>query len=93
MSPRGGRGDGALRIAQVALPLEAVPPIGYGGTERIVGELVHDLHRRGHEVTTFASGDSDVPGVHVETVPLALRPIGFGDDPSASFRATVELVL
>lgn len=82
-----------MRIAQVAPPLEAVPPIGYGGTERIVGELVHELHRRGHEVTTFASGDSDVPGVHVETVPLALRPIGFGDDPSASFRATVELAL
>ena len=82
-----------LRIAQVAPPLEAVPPIGYGGTERIVGELVRELDRRGHEVTTFASGDSRVPGRHVETVPLALRPIGFGDDPSASFRRTLELVL
>lgn len=88
-----GRGAGSLRIAQVAPPLEAVPPIGYGGTERIVGELVHELHRRGHQVTTFASGDSDVPGEHVETVPRALRPIGFGDDPTESFRATVELVL
>jgi glycosyltransferase involved in cell wall biosynthesis len=82
-----------LRIAQVAPPLEAVPPLGYGGTERIVGELVVELDRRGHQVTTFASGDSHVPGRHVETVPLALRPIGFGDDPSASFRRTVELVL
>lgn len=82
-----------LRIAQVAPPLEAVPPIGYGGTERIVGELVIELDRRGHQVTTFASGDSRVPGRHVETVPLALRPIGFGDDPSASFRRTLELVL
>ena len=95
MSPRGrpGPGIGSLRIAQVAPPLEAVPPIGYGGTERIVGELVHELDRRGHLVTTFASGDSSVPGEHVETVPLALRPIGFGDDPSAAFRDTVELVL
>jgi glycosyltransferase involved in cell wall biosynthesis len=94
LSARAGRGAGRrLRIAQVAPPLEAVPPIGYGGTERIVGELVQELDRRGHEVTTFASGDSRVPGRHVETVPLALRPIGFGDDPTASFRRTLELVL
>jgi glycosyltransferase involved in cell wall biosynthesis len=82
-----------LRIAQVAPPLEAVPPLGYGGTERIVAELVLELDRRGHRVTTFASGDSNVPGEHVVTVPLALRPIGFGDDPSAAFDATIELVL
>ena len=94
MSARTGRGGGQpLRIAQVAPPLEAVPPIGYGGTERIVGELVRELDRRGHQVTTFASGDSRVPGRHVPTVPRALRPIGFGDDPTSSFRRTVELVL
>lgn len=93
MSPGGARGAGSLRIAQVAPPLEAVPPVGYGGTERVVAELVRELDRRGHQVTTFASGDSDVPGEHVETVPLALRPIGFGDDPTEAFRATIELVL
>jgi hypothetical protein len=82
-----------LRIAQVAPPLEAVPPIGYGGTERIVGELVLELDRRGHRVTTFASGDSQVPGTLVATVPRALRPIGFADDPMPSFRTIVELVL
>jgi glycosyltransferase involved in cell wall biosynthesis len=82
-----------LRIAQVAPPLEAVPPTGYGGTERIVAELVRELHRRGHEVTTFASGDSTVPGRLVPTVRRALRPIGLGDDPTSSFRQTVELVL
>ena len=94
MSARTGRGAGQpLRIAQVAPPLEAVPPIGYGGTERIVGELVRELDRRGHQVTTFASGDSRVPGRLVPTVPRALRPIGLGDDPTSSFRRTVELVL
>ena len=46
-----------LRIAQVAPPLERVPPPAYGGTERIVHELVVELERRGHHVTTFASGD------------------------------------
>ena len=91
---RGGR-DAArpLRIAQVAPPLEAVPPIAYGGTERIVAELVQELDRRGHQVTTFASGDSRVPGEHVVTVPAALRPTGFADDPAAHFEATVAMVL
>ena len=69
-----------LRIAQVAPPYERVPPLGYGGTERIVDELVRELTRRGHEVTTFASGDSEVPGRLIETVPRALRPEGFAGD-------------
>ena len=94
MSSDLGRGPGdRLRIAQVAPPVEAVPPVAYGGTERIVDELVRELDRRGHEVTTFASGDSSVPGRHVTTVPRALRAIGLGDDPDASFRVTVEQVL
>jgi glycosyltransferase involved in cell wall biosynthesis len=82
-----------LRIAQVAPPLERVPPHGYGGTERIVHELVRELVRRGHDVTTFASGDSDVPGRLIPTVPDALRPAGFGGDPSPWFLSTVLDVL
>ena len=94
MSERDVRATGRpLRIAQVAPPLEPVPPIGYGGTERIVAELVGELGRRGHQVTTFASGDSRVAGRHVPTVPQALRPIGRGDDPADGYRLTVELVL
>ena len=92
-APTGRQAGRPLRIAQVAPPLEAVPPIGYGGTERIVGELVVELDRRGHQVTTFASGDSKVPGRHVATVPQALRPLGFAEDPTEAFRATLELVL
>lgn len=82
-----------LRIAQVAPPMERVPPAAYGGTERVVHELIVELDRRGHEVTTFASGDSDVPGRLVETVPEALRPAGFTDDPSGWFLATSLAVL
>ncbi len=77
----------------MAPPLEAVPPLGYGGTERVVAELVHELHRRGHEVTTFASGDSQIPGRHVPTVPLALRPAGFGGDPAPYLRAVADQIL
>ena len=82
-----------LRIAQVAPPLERVPPRAYGGTERVVYELVTELDRRGHEVTTFASGDSEVPGRHIVTVPEALRPQGFRGDHLPYFLATMTSVL
>jgi glycosyltransferase involved in cell wall biosynthesis len=82
-----------LRIAQVAPPIERVPPEAYGGTERVVFELVSELVRRGHEVTTFASGDSEVPGELVATVPRALRPAGHGGDVSGYMIATMLKVL
>ena len=85
--------DRPLRIAQVAPPLERVPPEGYGGTERVMYELIVELVRRGHDVTTFASGDSDVPGRHVPTVPVALRPADFKDDPMGYFLTTMHAVL
>jgi glycosyltransferase involved in cell wall biosynthesis len=82
-----------LRIAQVAPPIERVPPDGYGGTERVIYELVRELSARGHEVTTFASGDSEVPGEHVETVPRALRNEGFGGAPTGFVIGTMLQVL
>ena len=82
-----------LRIAQVAPPLERVPPRAYGGTERVIHELVGQLVAHGHEVTTFASGDSEVPGRHVATVPQALRPAGFGGDASGWFVSTILAAL
>jgi len=85
--------DRRLRIAQVAPPLERVPPLAYGGTERIVHGLVVELDRRGHDVTTFASGDSDVPGRHIATVPEALRPAGYIGDPLPWFHVTMHEVL
>lgn len=82
-----------LRIAQVAPPLEPVPPRAYGGTERIVHGLVTELTRRGHVVTTFASGDSDVPGRHIPTVPEALRPAGYVGDVLPWFHLTIRAVV
>lgn len=47
-----------MRIGMIA-PLEMrVPPVGYGGTELVVSLLTEELVRRGHDVTLFASGDS-----------------------------------
>jgi glycosyltransferase involved in cell wall biosynthesis len=82
-----------LRIAQVAPPFERVPPRAYGGTERIVHGLVTELDGRGHEVTTFASADSVVPGRHIETVPEALRPLGYTGDTLPYMQATLHEVL
>ena len=47
-----------MRIAQVSPLYERVPPVLYGGTERVVSYLTEELVRLGHEVTLFASGDS-----------------------------------
>ncbi len=85
--------DRRLRLAQVAPPIEPIPPRGYGGTERIVHELTRELARRGHEVVLFASGDSASPGRLIETVPLALRGQGFTGDASPWFSATLLQVL
>ncbi|HET7754472.1 MAG TPA: glycosyltransferase family 4 protein [Anaeromyxobacteraceae bacterium] len=52
-----------MRIALVSTPFLAVPPRGYGGTELIVHELQQGLARAGHDVTLFATGDSDGPDV------------------------------
>ena len=48
-----------MKIAQIAPLIESVPPRLYGGTERIVSYLTEELVALGHEVTLFASGDSD----------------------------------
>lgn len=82
-----------LRIAQVAPPLERVPPLAYGGTERIVHGLTTELVERGHDVTVFASGDSDVPCRLVPTVEKALRPAGIEGDAGAWFASTVRQVV
>jgi glycosyltransferase involved in cell wall biosynthesis len=82
-----------VRIAHVAPPFERVPPLAYGGTERIVHALVTELDRRGYDVTTFASGDSVVPGKHVETVPEALRPQGYTGDSLPYMQLTMQLLL
>jgi glycosyltransferase involved in cell wall biosynthesis len=48
-----------VRIAQVSPPWVAVPPKGYGGIEWVVSLLADGLVERGHDVTLFATGDSE----------------------------------
>jgi glycosyltransferase involved in cell wall biosynthesis len=47
-----------LRIAMISTPFISVPPRDYGGTELVVHELVEGLLDGGHQVTLFATGDS-----------------------------------
>lgn len=61
-----------LRIAQVAPLYVRVPPVRYGGTERVVFELTSELVRRGHEVTLFAASTSFAAA---RLYPAAPRPL------------------
>jgi glycosyltransferase involved in cell wall biosynthesis len=65
-----------MRIAQVAPLYESIPPKLYGGTERVVSYLTEELVRMGHEVTLFASGDSETRARLVPICHKALRLSG-----------------
>ncbi len=73
-----------MRIAQVAPLYERVPPVLYGGTERVVSSLTEELARRGHDVTLFASGDSRTAARLVPAVARALRLDPEAPDPTAA---------
>jgi len=62
-----------MRIAQVAPLYESVPPKLYGGTERIVHYLTEELVGAGHDVTLFASADSETSAKLDPIVSKALR--------------------
>ena len=62
-----------MRIAQVAPLYERVPPLYYGGTERIVSYLTEELINQGHDVTLLASGDSNTKGRLISPCKRSLR--------------------
>ncbi len=80
-----------MRIAQVAPLHESVPPKLYGGTERVVHFLTEELVRQGHEVTLFASGDSQTSAELRAVVPKALRLDPECRDPVAPHILLVDL--
>src|SRR5262245_36872483 len=81
-----------MRIAQVAPLIESVPPRLYGGTERVVAFLTDELVRLGHDVTLFASGDSDTAARLFPAWPHALRLRGPCQDPFAPHLLMLEKV-
>lgn len=80
-----------MRIAQVAPLAESVPPKLYGGTERVVSWLTEELVQQGHDVTLFASGDSETSAELVRAVPEGLRLGGIRDH-TASLLVMLEEV-
>lgn len=81
-----------LRIAQIAPLAEAVPPKLYGGTERVIWWLTEELVRQGHDVTLYASGDSETSARLVPCAPQGLRLAGI-DNHVASTVAMIDRVL
>src|SRR3954462_8617675 len=81
-----------MQIAQIAPLTEAIPPKLYGGTERVVHWLVEGLVALGHQVTLFASGDSQTSANLVPFWPRALRLDGSIRDPYSLHIAMLEHV-
>jgi glycosyltransferase involved in cell wall biosynthesis len=69
-----------------------IPPARYAGTERIVAALVDGLHRRGHRVTLFAPGDSQVDCELVPTIPHSLWSTGYQGDLASYLNLTLAKV-
>jgi glycosyltransferase involved in cell wall biosynthesis len=62
-----------MRIAQIAPLIESVPPRLYGGTERIASYLCDELVAQGHDVTLYASAESQTSARLVPCCDQALR--------------------
>jgi hypothetical protein len=82
-----------MKIAQNAPLAESVPPVRYGGTERIVSYLTEELVALGHDVTVFASGDSITTAELVLVCPRALRLSPQPYDAAAAQALQMELLL
>jgi glycosyltransferase involved in cell wall biosynthesis len=81
-----------MKIAQVAPLYESVPPKLYGGTERVVHYLTQELVRQGHQVTLFASGDSQTNADLVWHIEEALRLNPHTVDPIANHIVQLQQV-
>jgi glycosyltransferase involved in cell wall biosynthesis len=81
-----------MRIAQVAPLYESCPPQLYGGTERVVSYLTEELVRLGHEVTLFASGDSQTSATLVPCCERGLRRDPEVNDTVAHHRIMLDRV-
>jgi len=81
-----------MKIAQIAPLAESVPPKLYGGTERVVSYLTEELMHLGHDVTLFASGDSETTARLHASARRALRLDPSVRDPLALFALMLEQV-
>jgi len=80
-----------MKIAQVAPLYESVPPKYYGGTERVVSYLTEELVNMGHDVTLFASGNSETKAKLISPVFESLR-LDRSKDPTIYHTLLIEKV-
>ena len=65
-----------MHIAMVASLLLPVPPLKYGGTERVLADLITGLSKRGHKITLFTCNGSSMPEIpNLEIVESSPFPI------------------
>jgi glycosyltransferase involved in cell wall biosynthesis len=64
-----------MRIALLAPFEESVPPLMYGGTERVIYSLAEGLVKLGHHVTLLASGDSQTSARLFPCVDESIRSV------------------
>src|SRR3990167_7770448 len=69
-----------MKIALLAPPYLSVPPKKYGGTEKIVSLLAGGLVELGHDVTLFATCDSQTRAKLVSVFPEGLGNSGLKKD-------------
>ncbi len=85
-----------MKIAILAPFEERVPPPKYGGTERVVRNLVNELVAKGHDVTLYASGDSKTAAKLIPGTPRAVRKMPQAHNPkirqSINLQALVNAV-
>src|SRR5688572_14033839 len=71
-----------MKIALLSSFEEPVPPRMYGGTERIIYTLAEEWIKMGHQVTLYASGDSQTAAHLVPCTPRAIRLLKVARDPT-----------
>lgn len=69
-----------MKIALLSPPYLSVPPKKYGGTEKIISLLADGLVDEGHDVTLFATGDSQSRAKLVSVFPEELGNSGLKKD-------------
>ncbi|KKQ17933.1 MAG: hypothetical protein US31_C0013G0016 [Berkelbacteria bacterium GW2011_GWA1_36_9] len=68
------------KIAIIAPPFTTVPPVGHGGTERIIDLKIKELTKRGYEVDVFGCGDFKISGNFRQIFPETISNMKFDPD-------------
>jgi glycosyltransferase involved in cell wall biosynthesis len=77
-----------MRVALLSTCANSTPPRACGGRELVIAEIAKGLVRLGHEVTVFATGDSEPAGALRYTVP---HPVSIPDDLAEARHAALAL--